>query len=195
MEAWEENEKKKEYLRGYKYARRREQRILEQIQQLRLDAMFPCIQGDGMPRGSSQSDLSDYMESWETLMEKLKEEHEKGLMTSVIFLKKLLELARDTVAAVKKANAAQPEPTREEKGKAALTELFKEARNAKTPVIVERIVDEIDGIVRIVRFPGWQDTETGRREVSMELYGIFARKKLFDKDLVEKAYKYVEQYY
>ena len=29
----------------------------------------------------------------------------------------------------------------------------------------------------------------------MELYGIFARKKLFDKDLVEKAYKYVEQYY
>lgn len=128
-------------------------------------------------------------------LEKLKEEHEKGLMTSVIFLKKLLELARDTVAAVKKANATQPEPTREEKGKAALTELFKEARNAKTPVIVERIVDEIDGIVRIVRFPGWQDTETGRREVSMELYGIFARKKLFDKDLVEKAYKYVEQYY
>ena len=51
---------------------------------------------------------------------------------------------------------------------------------------MERIVDEIDGIVRIVRFPGWQDTETGRREVSMELYGIFARKKLFDKDLVEK---------
>lgn len=128
-------------------------------------------------------------------LEKLKEEHEKGLMTSVIFLKKLLELAHDTVAAVKKANAAQPEPTREEKGKAALTELFKEAKNAKTPVIVERIVDEIDGIVRIVRFPGWQDTETGRREVSMELYGIFARKKLFDKDLVEKAYKYVEQYY
>lgn len=75
MEAWEENEEKKEYLRGYKYARRREQRILEQIQQLRLDAMFPCIQGDGVPRGSSQSDLSDYMESWEKLMEKLKEEH------------------------------------------------------------------------------------------------------------------------
>ena len=75
MEAWEENEAKKEYLRGYKYARRREQRILEQIQQLRLDAMFPCIQGDGVPRGSSQSDLSDYMESWEKLMEELKEEH------------------------------------------------------------------------------------------------------------------------
>lgn len=75
MEAWEENEEKKEYLRGYKYAKRRERRILEQIQQLRLDAMFPCLQGDGMPRGSSQSDLSDYMESWEKLMDDLEKEH------------------------------------------------------------------------------------------------------------------------
>lgn len=74
METWELNEKKKEYLNGYKYAKRREKRILEQIQQLRLDAMFPCLQGDGMPRGSSQSDLSDYMEKYEDLMEELKKE-------------------------------------------------------------------------------------------------------------------------
>ena len=74
METWELNEKKKEYLNGYKYAKRREKRILEQIQQLRLDAMFPCLQGDGMPRGSSQSDLSDYMEKREDLMEELKKE-------------------------------------------------------------------------------------------------------------------------
>lgn len=74
METWELNEKKKEYLNGYKYAKRREKRILEQIQQLRLDAMFPCLQGDGMPRGSSQSDLSDYMERYEELMEELKKE-------------------------------------------------------------------------------------------------------------------------
>lgn len=74
MEAWELNERKKEYLNGYKYAKRRERRILEQIQQLHLDAMFPCLQGDGMPRGSSQSDLSDYMEKYEDLMEELKEE-------------------------------------------------------------------------------------------------------------------------
>ena len=74
METWGLNEKKKEYLNGYKYAKRREKRILEQIQQLRLDAMFPCLQGDGMPRGSSQSDLSDYMEKYERLMKELKEE-------------------------------------------------------------------------------------------------------------------------
>ena len=74
MEAWELNEKKKEYLNGYKYAKRREKRILEQIQQLRLDAMFPCLQGDGMPRGSSQSDLSDYMVKHDELMKELKQE-------------------------------------------------------------------------------------------------------------------------
>lgn len=74
METWELNEKKKEYLSGYKYAKKREKRILEQIQKLRLDVMFPCLQGDGMPRGSSQSDLSDYMERRDELEEELKQE-------------------------------------------------------------------------------------------------------------------------
>lgn len=74
MEVWEENELKKEYLNGYKYARMRAKRVAEQIQQLRLDTMFPCLQGDGMPRGSNQSDLSDYMERHDELMEELKKE-------------------------------------------------------------------------------------------------------------------------
>lgn len=79
METWELNEKKKEYLNGYRDAKRREKRILEQIQQLRLDAMFPRLQGDGMPRGSSQSDLSDYMERHEELMDDLKKERLEAL--------------------------------------------------------------------------------------------------------------------
>ena len=74
MEIWEENEMKKQYLNGYKYARMRAKRVAEQIQQLRLDTIFPCIQGDGMPRGSNQSDLSDYMSRYDELMEKLKRE-------------------------------------------------------------------------------------------------------------------------
>ena len=74
METWEENELKKQYLNGYKYARMRVERIEEQIQQLRLDTMFPCLQGDGMPRGSNQPDLSSYMEKCDELMEELKKE-------------------------------------------------------------------------------------------------------------------------
>ena len=74
METWEENEIKKQYLNGYKYARMGAKRVAEQIQQLRLDTMFPCLHGDGMPRGSNQSDLSDYIERYDELMEELKKE-------------------------------------------------------------------------------------------------------------------------
>lgn len=52
-----------------------------------------------------------------------------------------------------------------DKGKAALTELFDGVKNDNTPVIVERIVTDIDSIVKIVRFDGWQATNTGRQEV------------------------------
>ena len=74
MQKWEEIEQKKEYLKGYIQAKHKEALIKDQIQQLRLDTMFPALQGDGMPRGSSQKDLSDYYAKIETMMEDLKKE-------------------------------------------------------------------------------------------------------------------------
>lgn len=74
MQKWEEIEQKKEYLKGYIKAKNREALIKDQIQQLRLDTMFPALQGDGMPWGSSQKDLSDYTAKIESLMEELKKE-------------------------------------------------------------------------------------------------------------------------
>lgn len=74
MQKWEEIEQKKEYLKGYIKAKNREALIKDQIQQLRLDTMLPALQGDGMPRGSSQKDLSDYYSKIESLMEELKKE-------------------------------------------------------------------------------------------------------------------------
>lgn len=56
-----ENERKKRYLNSYRRAIRREQYILDEIQRLRMDKMFPSIVNDGMPSGSNQSDLSEYM--------------------------------------------------------------------------------------------------------------------------------------
>jgi len=55
------------------------------------------------------------------------------------------------------------------RGKAALTELFQQVKNEKTPVVVERVVADIDEIVRLVRFPGWQTTAAGEREVKKAL--------------------------
>lgn len=74
MQKWEEIEQKKEYLEGYINSKNREALIKDQIQQLRLDTMFPALQGDGTPRGSSQKDLSDYTAKIESLMEKLEKE-------------------------------------------------------------------------------------------------------------------------
>ena len=65
----------------------------------------------------------------------------------------------------------------------------------KDVIIVERMVNEIDEIVKIVRFPGWKDTPQGRNDVEKALRSVFVRKKLFDNELFEKAYEYVEQYY
>ena len=125
-------------------------------------------------------------------LEALKERHERGLLHSVEFLKNLLDLAKDLLQAEKDT----PPEEDENRGKAALTELFEEVRDEDTPIVVERIVTKIDEIVRIVRFPGWQNTTAGEREVRKAL-----RKTLFDfqlhqdKELFEKAYGYIKQYY
>jgi type I restriction enzyme R subunit len=125
-------------------------------------------------------------------LEALRERHAQGLLNSVDFLKELLSLARDLVAA---ENDTPPEED-EERGKAALTELFQQVRNEKTPVMVERVVADIDAIVRLVRFPGWQHTSAGEREVKKALRKSLLKYQLHqDVELFEKAYGYIVQYY
>lgn len=74
MQEMTENEKKKEFLKRYQKAVRREQEILDEIQRLRADKMFPSVCNDGMPRDSSQTDLSDYVAEIDAAIEDLKEE-------------------------------------------------------------------------------------------------------------------------
>lgn len=69
-----ENDKKKEFLRRYRECERREREILEEIQRLRADKMFPSVVNDGMPKGSQQSDLSDYMVLLDEQIDRLKQE-------------------------------------------------------------------------------------------------------------------------
>jgi len=107
-------------------------------------------------------------------------------------LQHLLQIARETLEAEKQAD---PKEDRD-KAKAALTELFKEVKTDNTPVIVERIVDEIDSIVRLVRFDGWQATNAGERRVKQALRASLLKYKLHtDQELFDKAYGYIKQYY
>jgi len=125
-------------------------------------------------------------------LEKLRERHEQGLLSSIDFLKELLQLAKDVVQAEKE----MPPEEEPERGKAALTELLEQVRNRATPIIVERVVNDVDSIVRLVRFPGWQNTKAGEREVKQALRKTLFKYKLHeDQDLFDKAYGYIRQYY
>jgi len=125
-------------------------------------------------------------------LEALKERHEQGVLLSVDFLRELLDLARDVVA----AEQSTPPMDSEEQGKAALTELFDQVRNDDTEVIVERIVADIDEIVRVVRFEGWQNTHAGEREVKKALRSTLFKYRLHqDADLFNRSYGYIRQYY
>jgi len=125
-------------------------------------------------------------------LEKLKTKHEQGLINSLDFLKMLLDIAKDVLQAEK---GVDPVDERK-KAKTALTELFMEMKNGKTPVLIERIVEDIDEVVRVVRFPGWQDTRAGEREIQKALRKIiYIKYKIEDQDLFDKAYMYIRQYY
>ncbi len=125
-------------------------------------------------------------------LEKIKERHEQGLLTSLEFLKEILELAKEVVEAEKDVDPVEER----DRAKEALTELFKEAKGKNTHIIVERIVTDIDDIVKKVRFPTWQYTTQGERLVQKALRDIlYLKYKLKDQDLFDRAYAYIKQYY
>ena len=125
-------------------------------------------------------------------LDALKDRFESGQINSVEFLKTLLVIAKETLQAEKEV----PPDEDEDRGKAALTELFNDIKTPDTPIIVERVVTEIDEIVRLVRFPGWQSTLAGEREVKKALRKALFKYKLHaDEELFEKAYNYIVNYY
>ncbi len=125
-------------------------------------------------------------------LDALRDRFESGVLNSVEFLKQLLQLAKEVLQAEKEVPPEQDE----DRGKAALTELFNEVKTAETPIIVERVVTDLDEIVRLVRFPGWQDTLAGEREIKKALRkSLFKYKLHADEDLFERAYSYIRQYY
>lgn len=126
------------------------------------------------------------------LLEALRDKAEQGLITSIEFVKELCKLAKETLQAEKELEAEQQEKTPQ----AALTELFLELKTDQTPAVVERIVNDIDAIVRQVRFPGWQKTASGEREIQKSLRQALLKYKLHKEQvLFDRAYEYIKEYY
>jgi type I restriction enzyme R subunit len=125
-------------------------------------------------------------------LELLRDKAERGLINSIDFIKELCNIAKETLQAEKQSETKEERKT----AKAALTELFLELKTDTTPVIVERIVNDIDEIVRLVRFDGWQNSTVGEREVKRELRKILWTKyQIKDEDLFVRAYDYIKEYY
>lgn len=77
----EENERKKKYLRRYQEALKKQKAIEAEIEQLRMDRMFPpALQQDGMPRGTGGSDLSSYAAKLDELLNELEKQLEKKIV-------------------------------------------------------------------------------------------------------------------
>lgn len=124
-------------------------------------------------------------------LEDLKNKHYKNTINSIEFLKGLLEIAKETVKLERETPAEPVDNTKE-----ALTQLFMECKIEQTPVIVEKIVNDIDSVVKYTRFEGWQWTDTGEKEIKKALRKTLLKYKLHkDQELFEKAYEYIREHY
>ncbi|MDP1622733.1 MAG: HsdR family type I site-specific deoxyribonuclease [Bacteroidales bacterium] len=125
-------------------------------------------------------------------LDDIRRKAEQGLISSIEFIKQLCEIAKETLQAEREITT----PDERKSAKTALTELFLETKTDQTPAVVERIVNDIDEIVKIVRFPGWQTTITGEREVQKSLRKTLLKYQLHkEEELFEKAYGYIKEYY
>lgn len=128
-------------------------------------------------------------------LDELRQKMEESLITSIDYLRELLDLAHQVLEEEQKEN--QPEDKRA-KAKAALTELFESIKTPETPIIVENVVKDIDeNVVDIVRkFKDAFKSVTAKREIKKKLRTIlWIRYQIKDNDVFEKAYKYIEMYY
>jgi RNA polymerase sigma factor (sigma-70 family) len=91
-----ENNLKKEYLRGYRTNRRRINRIDDEVTELReLAASVKATDYSGMPHGSgNQKDLSDELARIDTLEKRLEQEREK-CVESYISIENLIKSVKN----------------------------------------------------------------------------------------------------
>lgn len=124
-------------------------------------------------------------------LEELRDRHQKNAISSLEYLKQLLDLAKDTVKAERETDTEPVDDTKE-----ALTKLFLESKVEATPKIVEQIVNDIDKIVKITRFDMWQTSVVGERQIQKALRSVLLKYKLHkEQDLFDKAYDYIKEHY
>ena len=154
----------------------------QRAKRLEIDLMGR-LRGSGEPK---------FVELGERL-EKLRQDYEAGVIKAIDWLKALLDAAKDTVQAERETGE---KVVTEEDNVQALTKLFMETRPNSTPQVIQDVVEQIDKIVKAKRFDGWQNSNSGPREIQKALLVTLAQFGLGkDKELFNKAYGYIEEHY
>lgn len=93
----EENNRKKEYLRKYLEAKRMQEVLEREIDELRLDRMIPGSPAqDGMPHGSGGGDLSGYVARLDELDRKLRAQMYKKIQLRAEITEKIDAISDET---------------------------------------------------------------------------------------------------
>ncbi|HEY5482769.1 MAG TPA: HsdR family type I site-specific deoxyribonuclease [Propionibacteriaceae bacterium] len=137
---------------------------------------------------------------WRALSERLEElrlAHVTGAKDSVAFLKRLLDLARQLVEAERaEADGRLDQFQVLDPDKGALTQILEEYAPPGVPVIVAKVVEDIDTLVRPIRGTHWQESQPGDREVRRQLRLILKNSGLPPSgDLYDRAYAYIREHY
>jgi len=73
---------------------------------------------------------------------------------------------------------------------------FQEYAPEDTPVLIGRIVEQVDAIAKQVCHPGWVSRPSSTRDVRLALRKTLKQNGLeHDGDLFDRAYAYVEEHY
>lgn len=156
---------------------------------LRLEERIKRRFGDG-PADKVWRSLSDRLEM-------LRLSRISSAEESVDFLKQLLKLAKDILEAEKADDEGRIGDIKVvDPRKGALTQIFEEFRPAGVPVVIENVVEQVDGLVSPVRGTGWQTSHPGDRRVRQELHLVLKNNGLpISGDLFDRAYAYISENY
>jgi type I restriction enzyme R subunit len=137
---------------------------------------------------------------WKTIAERLellRKERIDTATASVEFLKRLLEIAKQILA----AERADSEGSLDtfvvlDPRIGALTQIFAEYAPDGTPTIIQTVVQRIDEVAQPVRGTGWQTSSPGDREVRRAIRVILKDAGLTIKgELYDRTYAYVRENY
>jgi type I restriction enzyme R subunit len=140
-------------------------------------------------------------EVYRSLSERLDRLRERTLTQardSIEYLRELFVLAKDVTTAEQAEDTAGregldllPDPH-----VGALTQIFNEYAPKDVPIIVGRVVADIDAIVKEVRYDGWSATQKGDRIVRISIRKILQKYRLpATGELFDHAYAYIAEHY